>query len=165
VSHLVDVVLLGQTLHTRDLETFAQPGSSFPASAPYAFGEMGPTLVFPEHGVYADGERTSLTPAAKALIDRMSPTPGLKMMFENARYVASNPKDYLQWAVPTEVRKFIYPLVVSAFKGDPTKVEYARISEEDVARVIEAQQKQGAEGAGAGAGSSEEIKGSSGPVA
>lgn len=157
VSHLVDAVLLGQRLYARVAPNRAVTANTTPPSAPYP--SMDRCVMVPEQGIYEDEERQRISAAGKAMIERYAPTPTLKMMFENARYVASNPKDYLQWGVATEVRKFLYPLLSSAFKGDATKLEYVRIAEEDVARIIEEQNRAGAaaEGgttsAGSGAGS------------
>jgi hypothetical protein len=139
VSHLVDYLVLGQRLRA------GKTSAPRPTRA-----VMMPTRA----ALYPGPENEcggALREEAKELITKYATTKEMQMVFENARYVAHQPREYLRWAVPTEVRAFLYPLIVNGvFKNDPTRVEYVRIEEEDVARIIEAQQKAASE-AGAGA--------------
>jgi hypothetical protein len=127
VDNLVDAVVLGQRV------TAGRKSAPYP---PLASMVMLPPL----SEVYVGGAEDVMQPAVKETILKYAPDKGMQLIFENTRYVAAHPRDYLQWGVSTEVRTFLYPLIVNGvFKGDPSKLEYVRIDEEEVARVMEFQ--------------------------
>jgi hypothetical protein len=142
VSHLVDYVVLGQRLRA------GKHSAPYPAPAQ--------TVMLPTRAALYDGPEAdcggALRDSAKALIARHAPTKELQMVFENARWVADQPREFLRWAVPSEVRAFLYPLILNGvFKTDPTRMEYVRIDEADVARILEVQKRVGEESAAAAA--------------
>jgi hypothetical protein len=129
VDTLVDAVLLGQRV---------KAGRN---SAPYPPVEAM-HLLPPSSEIFVGGEEDSMRPAAKAAIAKFAPDAGMQLIFENTRYVAAHPRDYLQWGLASEVRAFLFPLIVNGvFKGDPTKLEYVRIDEAEVQRVVEQQKR------------------------
>jgi hypothetical protein len=138
VSHLVDYVVLGQRLRA------GKHAAPYPSPAQ--------TVMLPTRAALYPGPEAAcggaLREEVKALIAKHAPTKELQMVFENARYVADQPREYLRWAVPGEVRAFLYPLILNGvFKTDPTRIEYVRIDDADVARIIEVQKRVAAEGA------------------
>lgn len=143
LSHLVDYVVLGQRLRA------GKHAAAFPSPAQ--------TVMLPTRAALYDGPEAdcggALRESAKALIARYAPTKELQMVFENARWVAHEPREYLRWAVPSEVRAFLYPLILNGvFKTDPTRMEYVRIDDADVARILEVQKRVGEEAAAAANG-------------
>lgn len=131
VSHLVDAVILGQGIKAG---RNSQP-------APYTLPGRTARLV-------AQSEIGAL----------LGSLPAERLLMENLSYVARCPRDFLTWGVPSEARAFLYPIVVnSILKEDPTRIEYVRLDEEQVARVAAAQQQQqgGEAGAAAGVGEGE----------
>lgn len=61
--------------------------------------------------------------------------------FQNFVFVAEQPQRFLKWAVSKEIRETIYPQIVSLMKSDPSQVEYIRISDEEVKRIVAAQKE------------------------
>jgi len=113
VSHLVDVVILGQLLKAGK---GAQP-------LPYTLPNRSARLV-----------------PSDRFADLFASLPEQRLVMENLAYVARSTRDYLTWGVPAEVRAFLYPIVMNAvLKDDPTRIEYVRLDEEQVRRVAEAQ--------------------------
>jgi hypothetical protein len=140
VSYLVDAVILGQRLRV------AVPGKS----APYPSAER--LVMLPE---WTDYESEQSRRESRELITKHSSTPAQRAMAENWRFVAAHPRDYLKWGISTEVRSFFYPHLAALLNSDPTKLEYIRIAEEDVRRVVEAQKR--AAGAGAADGGADRV--------
>jgi hypothetical protein len=147
VSHLVDALVLGRGLKAGK--------HSAPLPGPEQWTLMPPAEDIYVRGGGEGGEEAlikELRPEIKALIGRHATTREQQIQFENLRYVAEHPEDYLRWAVPTEARDFLYPLIRNGvFKEDPTRIEYIRIDEQEVQRIIRVQEQARAEAAKAGA--------------
>jgi hypothetical protein len=111
--HLTDALILGQMLKLNK-----DPRKSAP---------------YPQH---------PRVPYSQDNLTRFHPSAEERMKISNLVYVAEHPEMYLRWAVSTEMRKFVYPIVISMLNSDPTKLEYIRITDEEVQRILSVQKEQ-----------------------
>lgn len=140
VSHLTDAVVLGRGLRAGREKDGRH--ASLPLPDPSAWRLM-------PRGGEGGGEEEAA--AAARMAARLLTTQEARVQFDNMRFVAERPEDFLRWAVPTEARELLYPLIVSGvFKEDPTRHEYLRIDDNEVQRLIEAQNRAAEEAAGKG---------------
>jgi hypothetical protein len=70
------------------------------------------------------------------------------MDYQNFVFVAEQPQRFLKWSVSREIRETIYPQIVTLLKSDPSQVEYMRISDEEVKRILAVQKELAAESQG-----------------
>lgn len=134
VSHLVNAVVLGRDLqvgkHAAPLPDPSRWIMLPPAERIYVAEEAGA------------GATKQLRPEIKELIGRHATTTQQQIQFENMRFVGENPEEYLRWAVPTEARELLYPLIRNGvFKEDPTRLEYIRIDEQEVQCIVRMQEE------------------------
>jgi hypothetical protein len=93
---------------------------------------------------YNAAARRVLNPSKEFLESAFGPSDSQKPIlvdYQNFVFVAEQPQRFLKWAVSKEIRDTIYPQIVSLMKSDPSQVEYIRISDDEVKRIVAAQKE------------------------